>query len=151
MIRATKPLRRSGPAIWCAAPLLALMACATAPATRGMTDEVAPALRGAPESADYRGVQTRLLANDLVQFIVTMEGARDGADPMAYARCAAAQYTLIRGYGFARHVRTTVYERAGIWTADAVYTVSPALPSGARTIDAEVTVEACTEMGIPTV
>lgn len=127
----------------------ALAACAPAPDSG--TDEIAPALRGAPESAEYRGVQTRLLEGDLVQFLVAMAGARDGADAMAYARCAAAQYTLIRGYGFARHVRTTVYERGGIWSADAVYTVSPALPPGARTIDAEVTVANCTEMGIPTV
>ena len=129
--------------------VVALAACAPVPDTT--TDEIAPALRGAPESAVYRGVETRLLDGQLVQFLVAMAGARDGADAVAYARCAAAQYTLIRGYGFARHVRTTVYERGGIWSADAVYTVSPALPPGARTIDAEVTVANCTEMGIPTV
>jgi hypothetical protein len=113
--------------------------------------DMAAPLRSAPPSAVYRGVQTRLLEDDLVQFLVAVEGARDGFDALAYARCAAAQYTLIRGYGFARHLRTNVHERGGIWHADAVYTVSPALPRGARTIDAEVTVEACTEQGIPTV
>jgi hypothetical protein len=128
---------------------LGLAACA--PAGGQVEDDIAAPLRGAPESAVYRGVQTRLLEGDLVQFLVAMGGARDEADVMAYARCAAAQYSVIRGYGFARHVRTTVYERGGIWSADAVYTVSPALPPGARTIDAEVTVAACTEMGIPTV
>jgi hypothetical protein len=112
---------------------------------------VAAPLRSAPQDAVYRGVRTRLLDNDLVQFLVAIEGARDGFDAIAYARCAAAQYTLIRGYGFARHLRTNVHERGGIWQADAVYTVSPALPRGARTIDAEVTVAACTEQGIPTV
>ena len=40
------------------------------------------------------------------------------------------------GYGFARHVRTVTDERAGIRRADAVYTISPALPRGSRTIDA---------------
>jgi len=114
-------------------------------------DDTAAPLRSAPENAVYRGVQTRLLDGDLVQFLVGVEGARDGFDAIAYARCAAAQYTLIRGYGFARHLRTNVHERGGIWQADAVYTVSPALPRGARTIDAEVTVAACTEQGIPTV
>jgi len=106
---------------------------------------------GAPEAAVYRGVQTRLLEADLVNFIVAMEGAQDAQDPIAYARCAAAQYALIRGYGFARHVRTNVTEQGGLWRADAVYTVSPALPRGFRTIDAEVTVADCTEQGIPTV
>lgn len=106
---------------------------------------------GAPENAVYHGVQTRLLENDLVNFLVTMEGARGAEDVIAYARCAAAQYAVIRGYGFARHVRTNVAEQGRIWQADAVYTVSPALPRGFRTIDAEVTVADCTEQGIPTV
>ena len=106
---------------------------------------------GAPENAVYRGVETRLLEGDMVNLIARMEGARDAEDAIAYARCAAAQYALIRGYGFARHLRTNVYERGGIWQADAVYTVSPALPRGLRTIDAEVTVEDCIEQGIPTV
>lgn len=106
---------------------------------------------GAPESAVYRGVQTRLLEGNLVNFLVQMEGARDARDPIAYSRCAAAQYALIRGYGFARHVRTNVTEQGGLWRADAVYTISPALPRGFRTIDAEVTVADCTEQGIPTV
>ena len=75
----------------------------------------------------------------------------DNADVSAYAECAAAQYTLIRGYGFARHVRTNVTQEAGLWRADAVYTISPALPRGLSTIDAEVTVSNCAETGIPTV
>ncbi|WP_417628216.1 hypothetical protein [Pararhodobacter aggregans] len=106
---------------------------------------------GAPENAVYRGVQTQLLENDLVHFVVTMEGARDAGDAIAYARCAAAQYALIRGMGFARHVRTTTNNEGSLWQADAVYTVSPSLPRGIRTIDAEVTVADCTEQGIPTV
>ncbi len=99
----------------------------------------------------YDGVETRLLDGDLVSFLVTM---RDAAGPGAvedYARCAAAQYALIRGYGFARHVRTLVDERGGIWRADAVYTISSALPQGVQTIDAEVTVADCGRNGIPTV
>lgn len=111
----------------------------------------APAVMGAPETAVYRGVQTRLLEGDLVNFVVVMDGARDAHDVIAYARCAAAQYALIRDYGFARHVRTNVTRAGERWQADAVYTVSPALPRGSRTIDAEVTVADCTEQGIPTV
>lgn len=112
---------------------------------------VADPMGGAPENAVYHGVQTRLLDSELVNFIVEMEGARDGSDVDAYARCAAAQYTVIRGYGFARHVRTNVTQQGGLWRADAVYTVSPALPRGTRRIDAEVTLADCTEQGIPTV
>ena len=80
-----------------------------------------------------------------------MTGARGIEDVDAYAECAAAQYALIRGYGFARHLRTTVAEEAGLWLADAVYTISPALPRGLKTIDAEVTVSFCAENKIPTV
>ncbi|MCK0168985.1 hypothetical protein MWU52_15625 [Jannaschia sp. S6380] len=100
---------------------------------------------------DYKGVETRLLEGDLVNFIVAMEGARDGRDVVDYAECAAAQYALIRGFGFARQVRTNVVEEGGVWRADAVYTVSPSLPRGLRTIDAEVVVDACAARGIPTV
>jgi hypothetical protein len=99
----------------------------------------------------YQGVQTLLLDGDLVNFRVKMTGARGPEDVTKYAECAAAQYTLIRGYGFVRHVRTTVAEEAGIWSADAVYTISSALPDGLRTIDAEVTVADCGLSGIPTV
>lgn len=100
---------------------------------------------------DYRGVQTRLLDGDLVNFMVAMEGARDRQDVVDYADCAAAQYTLIRGFGFARQVRTNVVEEGGVWRGDAVYTVSPSLPRGLRTIDAEVAVASCRDNGIPTV
>lgn len=100
---------------------------------------------------DYLGVQTRLLEGDLVQFNVAMTKALSEKDVQRYAECAAAQYTLIRGYGFARHLRTNVTKEAGVWAADAVYTISPTLPDGLATIDAEVTVMACRETGIPTV
>ena len=100
---------------------------------------------------DYEGVQTTLLDGDLVQFDVAMRGARGPSDVEDYAECAAAQYALIRGYGFARHLRTNVYEEAGLWRGDAVYTISPALPRGLRTIDAEVVTASCVENGIPMV
>ncbi|MYM54515.1 hypothetical protein GR167_04310 [Rhodobacteraceae bacterium GS-10] len=100
---------------------------------------------------EYRGVETRLLDGDLVNFFVEMTGARSGEDVADYAECAAAQYTLIRGYGFARHLRTNVDEQGGLWRADAVYTISPALPRGSRTIDAEVVAAHCAENGIPMV
>lgn len=99
----------------------------------------------------YEGIETILLDGDLVNFRVAMKGARDNTDVEAYARCAAAQYALIRGAGFARHVRTTVARKGEIWRGDAVYTISAALPKGFRTIDAEVTVRDCGSLGIPTV
>ncbi len=104
--------------------------------------------RFAPE---YKGIETQLLDGDLVNFHVRMNGARDAGDVDRYAACAAAQYALIRGYGFARHVRTNVTEEGGIWHGDAVYTISPALPRGAKTIDAEVVAADCAENGIPMV
>ncbi|MGX9353781.1 hypothetical protein ACS3SW_01065 [Roseobacteraceae bacterium S113] len=99
----------------------------------------------------YLGIETRLLEGELVNFHVEMRGIAAPVPLEDYARCAAAQYTLIRGYGFARHVRTNVGEREGLWAADAVYVISDALPPGLRTIDAEVTVASCKENGIPTV
>ncbi len=100
----------------------------------------------------YQGVDTRLLDGDLVNFHVSMRGARNEKDVHDYAECAAAQYTLIRGFGFARHVRTTTTNnQGGDWQGDAVYTISPSLPRGLKTIDAEVIVANCEDNGIPTV
>lgn len=96
-------------------------------------------------------METRLLDGDLVNFFVTMRGARGAEDVDGYAQCVAAQYALIRGYGFARHLRTNVTEEGGLWRGDAVYTISAALPPGLKTIDAEVVALACAENGIPMV
>ena len=102
-------------------------------------------------SPSYDGIQTSLLDGDLVNFHVEMQNAGDPETLDDYAECAAAQYALIRGFGFARHVRTTIEIEGETWLGDAVYTVSPSLPRGLKTIDAEVTVAACEENGIPTV
>lgn len=100
---------------------------------------------------DYRGVETQLLDGDLVRFQVAMTNALEPKNVSKYAECAAAEYTLIRGYGFARHVRTNVTQDGDVWAGDAVYTISPGLPAGIRTIDAEVVAANCREKGIPTV
>ena len=100
---------------------------------------------------EYMGIETLLLDGDLVSVRVQMRGARDNEDVASYGRCAAAQYALIRGFGFARHVRTNVDNQGGVWRGDAVYTISAALPDGLKTIDAEVTVRDCGAQGIPTV
>ena len=120
-----------------------------------LTAPVAGCVNAQPDAAafrpEYKGIETQLLEGDLVSFQVAMAGARTGEDVSDYAECAAAQYALIRGYGFARHVRTNVDEQGGLWRGDAVYTISSALPRGLRTIDAEVVVAHCAENGIPTV
>lgn len=113
--------------------------------------EAARAPVSGPHNVQYLGVDTQLLDGDLVRFVVRMSGARDRNDAVAYARCAAAQYTLIRGFSFARHVRTSVAQKGGIWQADGVYTISADLPLGLRNMDAEVIVADCLEQGIPTV
>jgi len=114
-----------------------------------------PVTRDAPvadlSGLEYRGIDTRLLEGDLVQFLVAIEGDVPRAAVSRYAECAAAQYALIRGYGFARHVRTKVEKRGGQSVGDAVYTISAALPRVLRTIDAEVVVSVCAEDGIPMV
>lgn len=100
---------------------------------------------------DYQGVETRLLQDDLVQFEVVMTNALSVRDVEDYAQCAAAGYTLIRGFGFARKVRTTVTRSARTWQGDAVYLISATVPRGLSTIDAELAVETCNDKGIPTV
>ena len=131
-------------------PLLAGLAL-TAPAVLGACTAERADVGRANFSPFYRGIETVLLDGDLVSFRVAMAGARGPQDVEAYARCAAAQYALIRGFGFARHVRTNVAQDNGTWRGDAVYTISAALPPGFRTIDAEVTVRDCGEQGIPTI
>lgn len=122
--------------------ILAILACTSC------TDPVPTAERLIP---DYQGVETRLLDNDLVEFRVTMTNALSESDVADYADCAAAGYTLIRGWGFARHLRTDVAQDGAVWRGDAAYTISPDLPRGIATIDAEVVANACAEKGIPTV
>lgn len=112
---------------------------------------VAPAEGEDDGPISYQGIETILLDGDLVNFRVAMTGGTGIPDVEDYARCAAAQYALIRGYGFARHVRTNVKKSGGVWRGDAVYTISATLPEGLKTIDAEVTVRDCGAQGIPTV
>lgn len=91
------------------------------------------------------------LGDDLVGFLVTVKGAGAASAVEDYATCVAAAYALEKRAGFARKVRVYVKEEGGVWSADAVYSISPTLPKGIRTIDAEVTVADCAERGIPTV
>ncbi|MEJ1992776.1 MAG: hypothetical protein P8X50_14070 [Maritimibacter sp.] len=126
-------------------PLAALALAACAPQGETVSRAAQPFM---PE---YLGIETALLDGDLVDFTLRMTGARDEQDVADYGDCAAARYALIRGYGFARHVRTNIENSGNVWTGDAVYVISDALPEGLRTIDAEVTTAACNENGIPTI
>jgi hypothetical protein len=124
--------------------LAALSACAaTAP-------DAGPVTTQGTFRPEYMGAEIVPLDAALFQFKLAMRGARGVKDVEGYARCVVAGYTNRLGFGFARHVRTKVDEEGGIWRADAVYTISPALPRGLKTIDAEVTVADCAELGIPT-
>lgn len=129
--------------------LVALTQVSACAGTAGIGAE--PEVGRAAASTEYLGVETRLLDGDLVNFFVSAKGDAAKTSVAAYADCAAAQYALIRGFGFARHVRTNVAQEGGIWRADAVYTISPALPDGLRQLDAEVVVANCRDNGIPTV
>ena len=99
----------------------------------------------------YLGADTRLLADDLVNFQVKMRG-QFGADALTdYADCVAAQYSLNRGFTHARLVRTNVYEEGGVQIADAIYTLSSSKPQGTTIIEATSQVATCEDKGIPTV
>ncbi len=123
---------------------LAIIAFAALAACGTTTSDPTGAIR-------YDGIETHLLDGNLVNFHVKVVNATAAQDVTDYAECAAAQYALIRGYGFARNVRTLMDEEGGVWAGDAVYTISSALPRGLRTIDAEVTVAECARRSIPTV
>lgn len=110
-----------------------------------------PTVDNVPFEPDYRGIETNLLSEDLVSFDLTMTGARDAADLRRYGDCAAAQYALIRGYGYARHLRTTTQRSNEIWTANAIYTISAERPPGIEIIVAEDMVATCLDAEIPTV
>lgn len=101
------------------------------------------------QQAVYQGVSTILLDRDLVSFNLAMTGAKDRAQVEAYGHCAAAQYALDQGFGFARQVRTIVTKKGRTWYGDAVYLISADRPEGLRTIVAEETAADCAKLGIP--
>ena len=103
------------------------------------------------ERVRYYGVQTRPFDNELVQFHVTLSGTKSSEQVARYPECAAAQYNLIRGFGFAGHVSTRIGQQADRLSVDAVYKISRSLPQGTKTIDAEVVADACARDNIPMV
>jgi hypothetical protein len=127
--------------------LLATLGTATAALGACTPGSEVPEERG--QTAVYEGVTTILLDDGLVSFGVAMKGAKDRSEVEAYGRCAAAQFALDQGFGFARQVRTIVTKKGRTWYGDAVYLISASLPEGLRTIDAEVVATECAELGIP--
>jgi len=120
--------------------LAGLAACAQTPAADS----------AAPRPATYLGTDAVLMGGDLVQVTVRMKGGA-GADAVNdYARCAAAGFAVKNRAGFARNVRTLTDKEGGVWHADAVYSITSALPKGLQTIDAEVAVDDCSARGVPT-
>lgn len=127
--------------------VLPVMAVMTLVACDPRAAQMVPSAQG----VQYKGIQTRLLDQDLVNIQVRMSDITSQEQLTEYADCAAAQYTLIRGYLFAQHVRTNVSRKDGDWVADGVYVIRPNLPSGPKKLDAEVVVAACQDNAIPTV
>ena len=99
----------------------------------------------------YESGMATLLADDLLQVMVEMGGPVTRDDLRVYADCAAADAAVFKGLSFARHVRTSITEEGGVLVADAVYTISPELPRGLQTLEAEVVAADCAEQGIPSV
>lgn len=127
-----------------AAALAGCTAPAGGPATRaGASGEAGPPI--------YLGAAAERMSDTLVNLQLRMRGGNGAADMRRYADCVVSGVALQQGYGFARHVRTNLTDEAGIWLADAVYTLSPALPGGLRTLDADVVATTCREEGIPLV
>jgi hypothetical protein len=102
-------------------------------------------------AVEYIKVDTRLMKPELVNMVVNMRNPRSTQDVLDYTECAAAQYTLIRGFGFAGRVKYDVSEDKGVWAGNAIYTLSNAHPGGRYVIDAEVTAENCAAQNIPMV
>jgi hypothetical protein len=111
----------------------------------------APATIGdGPAPGDYLGASVTALDDDLIAVQAQMRRVRQAGDIDGYTACVAARHARDTGDGFLRHVRTNIDEKGGIWRADAVYTISPTLPRGRMTIDAQVTAAECAENGVPT-
>ena len=104
----------------------------------------------APQTPGFRVADLLRIDDTLINILVETTGPDAQAMAPRYVECVAAQYALDHGYGFARHIRTNRSKTGGAWQADAVYSITPALPQGSRTLDVEVIVQTCAELGIPT-
>lgn len=103
-----------------------------------------------PQERVYGRNDILIIDADVVGIYAEMQGAADRGEAAGYAQCLAVGYAIGKGYGFVRHIRTNIQEEAGIWRADALYSISAGVPDGIARIDAEVTAADCTERSIPT-
>lgn len=99
--------------------------------------------------ATYKGIKTILLDGDLVNFRVALKDARSEGNTSA--RCTAAQYALIRGFGFFCHVRMTAAKMGEIWRGSVVYTTFAVLFRELKTINVQARGQDCGAREIPTV
>ena len=133
-------------------PRALLATLGTATAALGACAPTAEVPEERVQAPVYQGAPSILLLDEgLVSVTVVMGDVRDAAEVEAYGRCVAARYAMDQGYGFVRQVRTIVKREGRLWYGDAVYLLSATLPEGLRTVDAEVAVTECEELGIPTV
>lgn len=98
----------------------------------------------------YLGFEAKPLDAELVNIFLWMRATVEQDEVVDYGDCVVARYALDQGAGFARHLRTNITKRGGIWRSDAVYTISVELPPGLKTIDAEIFAQSCAERGVPT-
>ncbi|MGC8202885.1 hypothetical protein ACP2AV_09300 [Aliiroseovarius sp. PTFE2010] len=113
-----------------------------------------PVQRSAPMGdrvIEYLGTEALLMGPDLVSIRAELRGDEVRAAVSRYVDCAVARYAVQNGYGFARHIRTNIAKEGGVWRADAVYSITSALPRGPHTIDAEVVAQDCAAEEIPMV
>ena len=113
-------------------------------ATMGLTG-CAPA----PEPVGFSVAKIDRMDDELLNLVVQTDSESQSDQLDQYAACVAARYTLVTGYGFTRHIRTNRTNSGGTYRADAVYSITPTLPAGSRTLDAEVIAQNCAELGIP--
>ena len=103
-----------------------------------------------PTGPHFAVIDRLMIDDDLINILVETGGVTGPEMASDYADCVVAAYALENQLAFARPIRTQTTKTGGNWRADAVYSVSPALPKGPRTIDAEIAVQGCAELGIPT-
>lgn len=97
----------------------------------------------------YSAVDALGIGTDVVNLLVSTSGTDSDAAVRDFATCAVAGFATRRGYDFARPVRIITSNEAGIWSADAVYSLSKGLPEGPQPIDAEITAADCRARGVP--
>ncbi len=137
------PARRTTQALLTGS-LAGLVACA------GGADHGASPPDTAPSADRFLASDVTEMGGDLMRVRVVMTAGTDRPALEDYARCVMAGYAHKNKAGFLRLVRMLTDKEGGVSRADAVYSVTSALPAGMKTLDAEVTVDDCLSRAIPT-